>query len=331
MLPSEEHLRRNVLEFVDPDYPRLFEGETIDSALARLRTTGFSSRAIYFYVVNAEGRLVGVVPTRRMLLNPPDTPVARIMERRVVTVPKTATLEDACELFILHRLLAVPVVDEEKRMIGVVEAAVYSDEMFRLADSSEENWNEELFQLIGFTLSEIRRGSPFAIFQRRFVLLLSNLAGGLICAVLAGMFRDVLNRAVALALFLPVVLALAESVSIQTLTLVLDRQQLGVFTGKRVFAFIRRELPTGILLGLTLGALVGGFAAAWDRQPLLFPTIAAGITLGLLIATVIGTVVPVLFWLAQRDARPSAGPVVLALTDVAALTAYLLAGLLMIP
>ncbi|GAB4138411.1 CBS domain-containing protein [Thermopirellula anaerolimosa] len=331
MLPSEEHLRRSVLEFIDSEYPRLLEGETIESALARLRESGFKSRAIYFYVVNAEGRLVGVVPTRRMLLNPPDTPVAQIMERRVVTVPSTATLEDACELFILHRLLAVPVVDEDKRMIGVVEATVYSDEMFRLADSSEENWSEELFQLIGFTLSEIRRGSALAIFQRRFVLLLSNLAGGLICAVLAGMFSELLNRAVALALFLPVVLALAESVSIQTLTLVLDRQQLGVFSGKRVFAFLRRELPTGILLGLAMGTLVGGFAAAWHGQSLLFPTIAAGITLGLLIATVIGTFVPMMFWLAQRDARPSAGPVVLALTDVAALTAYLLVGLLIIP
>ena len=331
MPPSEEHLRRSVLEFADSEYPHLLEGETVESALARLRTTGFKSRAIYFYVVNAEGHLVGVVPARRMLLNSPDTPVARIMERRVVTLPKTATLEDACELFILHRLLAVPVVDEEKRLIGVVEATVYSDEMVRLADASEENWNEELFQLIGFTLAEIRRGSGFSIFQRRFVLLLSNLAGGLICAVLAGMFRDLLNRAVALALFMPVVLALAESVSIQTLTLVLDRQQSGVFSGKRVLAFLQRELPTGILLGLALGALVGGFAAAWDRQPLLFPTIAAGITLGLLIATVIGTIVPLLFWLAQRDARPSAGPVVLALTDVAALTTYLLAGLLIMP
>ena len=331
MLPSEEHLRRSVLEFIDSEYPRLLEGETIESALARLRETGFKSRAIYFYVVNAEGRLVGVVPTRRMLLNPPDTPVAQIMERRVVAVPKSASLEDACELFILHRLLAVPVVDEEKRMMGVVEATVYSDEMFRLADSSEENWSEELFQLIGFTLAEIRRGSAFAIFQRRFILLMSNLAGGLFCAVLAGLFRDLLNRAVALALFLPVVLALAESVSIQTLTLVLDRQQLGVFSGKRVLGFLQRELLTGILLGLTLGAVVGGFAAAWDRQPLLFPTIGVGITLGLLIATVIGTLVPLLFWLAQRDARPSAGPVVLALTDVAALTTYLLVGLLIMP
>src|SRR5215471_9047148 len=86
-------------------------------------------RIIYFYVVDDEGRLSGVVPTRRLLLSAPEAPLADIMVRQVVAIPATATVLDACEFFTLHRLLAFPVVDEQRRIVGLVDVEMYTDEL----------------------------------------------------------------------------------------------------------------------------------------------------------------------------------------------------------
>jgi magnesium transporter len=103
-------------------------------------------RIVYFYVLDEDQRLRGVVPTRRLLLSPPQTPVADIMVRKVSTVPSTATVFDACEYFILHRLLAFPIVDADNRILGVIDVELYTDE---IADLAEQEGRDDVFQLIG--------------------------------------------------------------------------------------------------------------------------------------------------------------------------------------
>src|SRR4051812_26621022 len=107
--PVTKHMRA--------DFTRLVFDQTIGEALAGLRTQPPEGRIIYFYVVDADNRLRGVVPTRRLLLNSPDRPLAAVMVREVVAIPETATVLDACEFFTLHRLLAFPIVDPERRLI----------------------------------------------------------------------------------------------------------------------------------------------------------------------------------------------------------------------
>ena len=126
---------------------------------------------------------------------------------------------DACEFFILHRLLALPVVDEHRRILGIVDVELYTSELIDL-DSPERS--DDLFQLIGVHLAEARQLSPLAAFRSRFPWLLATVAGGILAAFLAGLFRAELEKAVALALFIPVVLALSESVSIQSVSLALQ-------------------------------------------------------------------------------------------------------------
>ncbi len=118
------------------DFPRLRLGQTVGEALDWLRQHHPPGRVIYFYVVNDEGRLRGVLPTRRLLLSPPQTPLAEIMVGKVVSLPASATVLDACEFFIQHRLLAFPVVDADGRLIGVVDVDLYTDELARLEHAS---------------------------------------------------------------------------------------------------------------------------------------------------------------------------------------------------
>jgi NhaA family Na+:H+ antiporter len=114
------------------DFPRLHLGQTAGEALDWLRQHPPPGRVIYFYVVDEDGRLRGVLPTRRLLLCPPQTPLADIMIARVVAIPAAATVLDACEFFIQYRLLAFPVVDPDGRLVGVVDIDLYTDELAHL-------------------------------------------------------------------------------------------------------------------------------------------------------------------------------------------------------
>lgn len=89
--------------------------------------------------------MVGVVPTRRLLRAQPDATVAGVRIARVVAVPSTATVLDACEFFVLHKLLAFPVVDADRRLVGLVDVDLYTDELAELEKRQE---SDDLFQLV---------------------------------------------------------------------------------------------------------------------------------------------------------------------------------------
>jgi NhaA family Na+:H+ antiporter len=114
------------------DFPRLSVTQTVGQALEALREQPPPGRVIYFYVVDEAGRLRGVLPARRLLLSAPDTPLADIMVTNTVALPARATVLEACEFFIQYRLLAFPVVDEDRRLLGVVDIDLYTDELARL-------------------------------------------------------------------------------------------------------------------------------------------------------------------------------------------------------
>ncbi len=113
------------------DFTPLLVGQTVGEALERLRRSPNGDGVVYFYVVDDEGRLRGVVPTRRLILSPPDAALSEIMIRDPVAVPESATVGEACKLFIRYRLLAFPVVDEEGRLGGVVDVDLYTNELER--------------------------------------------------------------------------------------------------------------------------------------------------------------------------------------------------------
>ena len=317
---SEQHLDDAVTRHAHQNFVRLFLGETVGEALQRLQNSRVEGRIIYFYVVDAEDRLQGVIPTRRLLLNPPQTPLADIMVRQVIALPATATLSDACEFFILHRLLALPVVDPQRRILGVLDVELYTEEISDLVRQEE---NENIFQLVGVRLAEGPRASVAAAFRGHFPWLLCNIAAGLACAAVAAMFRHVLNEVIVLAMFIPVVLSLAESVSIQSLTLALQAHQPGRFSRRAMLERLRREAMAGLALGLACGGLVGLAATVWRPAARVAPVIMLSIALSITTATVLGLSVPVALRAARRDPRVASGPIALAMTDVATLIYYL--------
>ena len=315
-------LNEPVSKHAREDFTTLYPQWSVGEALEHMRRFPPPGRIIYFYVVDEQMKLLGVVPTRRLLLSLPETLIQDVMIRDVIAIPAEATVLEACEFFTLHRLLAFPVVEAGRRLTGVVDVELYTEE---LAESEETPRSErqDLFQLIGVRLTKSQQTRPLRAFRGRFPWLLCNVGGGAIAAVLAGVYEEQLNwnRAV-LALFIPVVLALAESVAIQSVTLALESLRGTVTTWGELFRKLRYEGMTGLLLGGACGMLVATAAAIWKREPLLLGIVAGGIGLGVTCAALAGIAVPYVLRLLHRDPQLAAGPIALTIADMLTLLVY---------
>lgn len=316
----QRHLDDPITRYMRTDFARIRVQQSVGEALEDIRRNPSAGRVIYFYVVDDEDRLQGVVPTRRLLLNPLDTRIADIMVREVITLSRHATVLEACEFFTLHRLLAFPVVDEERHILGIVDVELYTTE---LSDLDRSERNDYLFQLIGVHLAESQQSAPLVAFRSRFPWLLCNVVGGIVAAFLSGIFAAELQRAVALALFIPVVLALAESVSIQSVSLAVRVVEGRPPSWGSLAEKARWELVIGLLLGGACSLLVALVALVWLGEVRVALCILGGISGGVTAAAVVGVATPNLLHLFKLDPSVAAGPVALALADFVTLLVYL--------
>lgn len=313
---SAAQLHEPILPLARPPQVVLSPGQTIDEVLRVIRASASANSIHYFYVVDADERLVGVVPTRRLLTSEPDRTVAEVMVDHVVAIPDWATVLIASEYFATRRLLAFPVVNANGQLLGVVDVSLFTDEVIDLARRTYD----DIFQLIGVHGTAQR--STWDAFKDRFPWLLCNIAGGLMAAFIVSRFEHLLQEMVVLALFIPIVLALGESVSMQALSLTLQSFTDGPFVPKRLIVALWKEFRTAASLGVGCGAVVAGVVIVWRGETVVAAVIFAAIALSMVVACLLGVAFPAILRVAKADPRIAAGPVVLAAVDVATLLFY---------
>jgi len=317
--PISKHARK--------DFPLLDAGMSVAQALERIRREGVGERVIYFFATDSEKRLVGVLPTRRLLTAPLDARLEEIMVRRVVAIPASATVLEACEFFVLYKFFAFPVVDSERRIVGVVDVSLFAEEMLELGDGKAEHPaasvpGDEIFEALGFRLNQIRGASPWRAFRYRFPWLLATVSAGTACAILAGAFEATLADSLVVAFFLTMVLGLNESVSTQSMTLTIQALRVTTPTRRWYLDNLGREIGTSILLGVACGFLVSAIVWFWKRDVSGAVVVGGGIAVSLVTACLFGFSVPSLLHRLKLDPKIAAGPVTLALTDFFALLFY---------
>jgi magnesium transporter len=314
-------LNAPAMDYARKDFPLLEANSNVDKALETIRREGIGERVIYFYAVDDRKRLVGVVPTRRLLTAAPDTRLRDIMVPRVIALPAEATVLEACEFFVLYKLLAFPVIDTERHVIGVVDTDVFMQSVLETGEA-EEGVRDDFFEALGFHLAEVRDASPWRVFRYRFPWLLATVASGTACAILAGAFEATLARSLVIAFFLTMVLGLNESVSTQSMSVTIQALRSARFSWHWFAGAFRREVATALLLGLACGALVLAIVWIWRNDVRGACVIGGSIALSLVTACLFGLSVPsVLHWL-KLDPKIAAGPVTLALADFFALVFY---------
>jgi magnesium transporter len=319
MTDQTQHLQEPVLAHARKDFTTLRRDLTVQQALDAIRQHGVAEKIVYFYVLDSDDRLVGVVPTRRLLTAPLDKPVAEIMIGRVIAIPQTASLLEACELFVLHKFLAFPVVDDQRRMVGVIDVGVFADEV---VDMSEGERTDELFESLGFRVSQVRDASPVKAFRLRFPWLLATIGSGTLCALLASAYEITLAKSLVLAFFLTMVLGLGESVSIQSMTVTIQALRTMRPTLRWYVNAFRREVVTALLLGSACGSVVGLIVWFWRGTALAAVAIGGSILLALCAACLFGLSIPALLHALKLDPKIAAGPVTLALSDLFTLLVY---------
>lgn len=309
------------------DLPLLRAGMSVQEALEQIRREGVGERVIYFYAVDEERRLAGVLPTRRLLTAPLESRLEEIMIRRVVALPATATVLDACEFFVLYKFFAFPVVDAERRVLGVVDVSLFRQEMLEAGEREDAQAAtrpppDEFFEALGFRISEIRGASPLRVFRYRFPWLLATVGSGTICAMLAGVFETTLAGSVVIAFFLTMVLGLNESVSMQSMTVTIQALRTTTLTRRWFLETFRREAAAAALLGLGCGLVVWVIVWLWRGDALAAGVIGSSIAFSLVTACLFGLSVPSLLHALKLDPKIAAGPVTLACTDFFALAFY---------
>src|SRR5881394_3034710 len=316
-----------VVEHARKDFPLLDADMSVGEALERIRREGVGERVIYFYAVDQEKRLVGVVPTRRLLTAPLETLLRDMMVPRVVAIPATATVLDACEFFVLYKFLAFPVVDERRRVIGIIDANLFAEEILEAGESEDRYRSSapvgpEFFEALGFHIEQIRGASPWRIFRFRFPWLLVTVTGGTLSAILARFFEGTLAHSLVLAFFLTMVLGLNESVSMQSMSVTIRALRSAQITWGWLATAFRRELVTALLLGAACGLVVGLVVWLWRNNGAAAFVIGGSIALSLVTACGFGLgVASVLHWF-RLDPKIAAGPITLALADFFALVIY---------
>jgi magnesium transporter len=316
---EQAHLNEPVLAHARKEFALLRSAMTVDEALAAIRQHGIGERIVYFYVADTDDRLVGVLPTRRLLSAAPESKLEDLMMRRVVAIPETATLLEACELFVLYKFFAIPVVDAQRRVVGVIDITLFTEEVMDLTEPEKVN---DMFETLGFHITQMRGVSAFKAFRIRFPWLLATVGSGTLGALLAGHFEATLERAIILSFFLVLVLALSEAVSIQSMTLTLQSLRALQPTWKWFWTNARREFAEAGLIGLGCGLVV--FLIAWLWRGTLLAAGVIGVTIlgGTVIACISGLVVPSVLHALKLDPKIAAGPITLATADLLTLTLY---------
>lgn len=304
---------------------RLKEGMSTSQALELIRAvtrTHIHEEGLLssLYVVNGDSRLVGFVTLQTLVAAPHDSRIEELMSSaRAIQIQAGADQEEAARIVQKYNLISAPVVDDSQRLVG----ALLIDDVL---DIIHQEASEDIAKMAGTLPEEFAARNILRIVRLRLPWLVASIAGGFLVSVVIKHFEGTLLKLVALASFMPLIAAMGGNVGAQSATIVvrsLATGQLRVSEWRKVMA---RELAVGIVLGLSYGLLVGGFAYLLYGSrlgPYFALVVSLGMVTSMTVAAAIGAVEPFIFEKMGIDPATATGPLITTTTDLIATSAYL--------
>jgi magnesium transporter len=298
---------------------------TAEGAITYLRAVAPESEDVYYlFVVDEEVRLVGVVSLRQLVVVPPWTRVGKVMDPDVIHVRADADQEEAARLMARYDLLALPVVDDEGRLLGLI---THDD----LVDVLEEEATEDIYRL-GGVLEEHPPDMPVpAALRTRLPWLVLNLGTALASATILSLFESTIARVAVLAAFFPIVAGVSGSAGTQTLTVTVRGLALGELSPRDGLRALGREVFIGLANGIAVGSLIALIALAWKGTPTLGIIVGLATLLNMIGAGIAGALVPVVMQVLRIDPALASPILVTTITDASGYFIYLGLATLVLP
>jgi magnesium transporter len=284
---------------------------TVQEALTFLRATRpAAEEAYHLYVLDSASHLQGIVSLRQLVVSDPRTRIESVMETDVASVPPGEDQEEAARLLQHYRLRAIPVVDEE----GVLQGVITSDDII---DVIQEEATEDMFRITGLPAEESVYAPLMESARRRLPWLFTNLFTAAAAAAVVALFEGTIERAAALAVFMPVIAGQGGNAGIQTITIVVRGMALGEIELEDAERVLRKEIAIGLIKGLGIGLVVGTFAFAWQGDWAWGLVVGAALVLNMLVAAAFGSIIPLGFRALKLDPALASGIFLTMMTDVA--------------
>ncbi len=299
-----------------PEYFALDEDVTVSEAITALqRRSEEFEMAFYLYVVDSRNHLLGVVSLRQLLLNPPSTPLRKIMISDVIKVTTDTDQEEVARIVATYNLLAVPVVDEENKMAGIITVDDIIDVM-------REEATEDIYALAGVDAADRAHGSPWVSVRTRLPWLLLSLGAALIAVAIVRYYLTTIKTWAELAVLIPVVATMGSNAATQTMAVVVRGIGLGEVGWGQSRRVIFKEGVVGLINGLIISIVVGTVISIWF-SPGLGGVLALTMLLSLFVAGTLGTLIPVLLKRMRVDPALASSVFVVTFTDIATFFFYL--------
>jgi len=296
------------------------ENTTVPEAITNIQSSEDAEMVFYLYVRDENEKLTGVVSLRDLVIAPPDTTLESIMQTNVVSVTTDTDQEEVARQVSRYNLLAIPVVDADNTLLGIVTV----DD---IVDVIREEATEDFLQMAGIGRDrEILMKSTWENARLRLPWLFASWIGGTAAAYIIGWYQETLTSIVALAAFIPVIVGMGGNIGTQSSTIIIRGFATGRVQLAQVSKIIFKEIRVGVLLGVFYGILLG-FVAYFKFIDVPDP-LSLGLVVGLailtsmLIATSIGTLVPIFLRRLDVDPAIASGPFVTTSTDVLGILLY---------
>ena len=264
----------------------------------------------YTYVTDDAGRLRGVLPLRNVILARRSTPARDIMITDPVSVLDSSSLEEVQSIFREHAFLGLPVVDDEHRIVGVLEA---SDVQQAAVDDADEMYRQSQGIVGG---EELRSMPLFLRSRRRLAWLSANIVLNIVAASMIALHQDTLEAVIALAVFLPIISDMSGCSGNQAVAVTMRELTLGVTRPQDFLRVLLKECSLGLINGSALGLLIGGVAYLWKGNLMLSAVVGVALAMNTVIAVCIGGLVPLLLKKFKADPALASGPILTTITDM---------------
>lgn len=311
-----DYAERTAGRIMNPNVFALSEDLTVAEAVSALQSAINVEMVFYLYVVDVRRHLVGVTSLRRLLLVAPETPLKRIMTPDVFSVRVDTDQEEAARLVASYNLLAIPVVDEENKLAGVITV----DDVI---DVLKDEATEDLYRLAGVSGDERVETPAWEALKKRLPWLGVNLGTAFLAASVVAAFEDTISQATALAVFMPIVAGMGGNAGTQTLTVIVRGLALGELSGANARKALFKEVAIGLGNGVALGIVAALVAWVTKGNPVLGLLLGMAMVCNMLVASTAGTLVPLGLKAMKVDPALASSVFITTFTDVVGFASFL--------